>query len=432
MHSAMLTKLFRQTAVPVEYRPNFIHLYLDIGWFGVLSGSAINFLSIYATRIGATVFQIGLIGAMSAIVTLFLAIPAGRWLQTQNTGRAIFWTSVLYRLGYIPLIFLPWLFNAQGQIWAIIVITFLMAIPLTPLGIGFNALFAEAVPNDYRAHVAGIRNVVLSIAFVATSLISGYILDHVAFPVGYQIVFGIGFFGAAMSSLHLFFIKPVKTEARPRHFDDAPAAETQQGGPSQPKPEPVKRIASALSTLRLDIWRTPFRNVLLCLFSYHLAQYLALPIFPLYNVNVLKLNDNHIGIGTALFYLTVLFGSTQLSRFVRRLGHKRVTALGVAGMALYPFLLALSNQVWHFYFVSLLGGYIWAMAGGAFANYMLENIPPDDRPSHLAWYSIALNMAVLLGSLGGPLIANQMGLAGALFLFAGLRLLSGLAILKWG
>jgi MFS family permease len=428
----MLTKLFRQTAVPVEYRPNFIHLYLDIGWFGVLSGSAINFLSIYATRIGATVFQIGLIGAMSAIVTLFLAIPAGRWLQTQNTGRAIFWTSVLYRLGYIPLIFLPWLFNAPGQIWAIIVITFLMAIPLTPMGIGFNALFAEAVPNDYRAHVAGIRNVVLSIAFVATSLISGYILDHVAFPAGYQIVFGIGFFGAAMSSLHLFFIKPVKSEARPRHFDDAPTAETPPRGLSQPGPEPVKRIASALNTLRLDIWRTPFRNVLLCLFSYHLAQYLALPIFPLYNVNVLKLNDNHIGIGTALFYLTVLFGSTQLSRFVRRLGHKRVTALGVAGMALYPFLLALSNQVWHFYFVSLLGGYIWAMAGGAFANYMLENIPADDRPSHLAWYSIALNMAVLLGSLGGPLIANQMGLAGALFLFAGLRFLSGLAILKWG
>lgn len=428
----MLTKLFRQTAVPREYRSNFLHLYLDIGWFGVLSGSAINFLSIYATRLGATGFQIGLIGAMSAIVTLFLAIPAGRWLQTQNTGRAIFWSSVIYRLGYIPLIFLPWLFQAQGQVWAIIMITFLMAIPLTPLGIGFNALFAEAVPGEYRAHVAGIRNVVLSIAFVATSLISGYILDHVAFPAGYQIVFGIGFFGAAMSSLHLFFIKPVKTEARPRHFDDAPAAETPPRGLSQTGPEPVKRIASALNTLRLDIWRTPFRNVLLCLFSYHLAQYLALPIFPLYNVYVLKLNDNHIGIGTALFYLTVLFGSTQLSRFVRRLGHKRVTALGVAGMALYPFLLALSNQVWHFYFVSLLGGYIWAMAGGAFANYMLENIPPDDRPSHLAWYSIALNMAVLLGSLGGPLIANQMGLAGALFLFAGLRFLSGLAILKWG
>lgn len=432
MHSAMLTKLFRQTAVPREYRSVFLHLYLDIGWFGVLSGSAINFLSIYATRLGATGFQIGLISAMSAIVTLFLAIPAGRWLQTQNTGRTIFWTSVIYRLGYIPLIFLPWLFQAQGQVWAIIIITFMMAIPLTALGIGFNALFAEAVPGEYRAHVAGIRNVVLSIAFVATSLMSGYILDHIAFPAGYQIVFGIGFFGAAMSSLHLFFIRPVKTDVGTPRFDDAPTAGTPQPGHSQPQPDTIKTAASPLRSLRLDIWRTPFRNVLLGLFMYHLAQYLALPVFPLYNVYVLKLNDNHIGIGTALFYLTVLFGSTQLSRIVQRLGHKKVTGLGVAGMALYPFLLALSHQVWQFYFVSLLGGYVWAMAGGAFANYMLEHIPADDRPSHLAWYTIILNTAVLIGSLGGPLIANQMGLSGALILFALLRFLSGLGILKWG
>ncbi|HLE91090.1 MAG TPA: hypothetical protein VI753_08075, partial [Anaerolineales bacterium] len=158
----MLTKLFRQTAVPVEYRSNFLHLYFDIGWFGVLSGSAINFLNIYAIRIGATGFQIGLIGAMSAVVSLFLAIPAGRWLQTQQISKAIFWTAVFYRLGFLSFVFLPRLFDEQGQIWAIIAITFLMAIPLTPLGVGFNALFAEAVPSDYRAHVAGIRNVVLS------------------------------------------------------------------------------------------------------------------------------------------------------------------------------------------------------------------------------------------------------------------------------
>jgi hypothetical protein len=63
---------------------------------------------------------------------------------------------------------------------------------------------------------------------------------------------------------------------------------------------------------------------------------------------------------------------------------------------------------------------------------MLDHIPPDDRPSHLAWYTIILNTAVLIGSLGGPLIADQMGLSGALILFALLRFLSGLGILKWG
>ncbi len=419
MHSAMLNKLFRQTAVPREYRTNFMHLYFDMGWYGILSGSSISFLNIYATRLGASGLQIGLIGAMSAIVTLFLAIPAGRWLQSQHISKAIFRTSVLYRLGFLVFVLLPWLFNAQGQIWAIIAITFFMAIPLTPLGVGFNALFAEAVPNEYRAHVAGIRNILLSLAFMASSLISGYILDAVAFPVGYQIVFGIGFIGAAMSSLHLYFVKPLRTEPLPAFRD-------------QPKPDPVKQSTSPLSTLRLDIWRTPFRNILLVLFAFHLAQYLAIPVFPLYNVRVLNLTDNHIGIGTALFYLTVLFGSTRLSRMVHRLGHKTVTALGVMGMASFPFILALSNQVWQYYAASLIGGLAWALVGGAYANYMLEHIPPRDRPSHLAWYNIVLNAGILIGSLSGPAIADQIGLSTSLLLFAALRFLSGLFILKWG
>src|SRR5512138_1429515 len=126
----MLTKLFQQSSVPQEYRSNFLHLYMDIAWFGVLSGSAINFLNIYATRIGATAFQIGLIGAMSAVVSLILAIPTGRWLQTQNTNKAIFWSSVFYRIGFFAFVFLPMLASEAGQIWAIIALTFMMAIPM--------------------------------------------------------------------------------------------------------------------------------------------------------------------------------------------------------------------------------------------------------------------------------------------------------------
>src|SRR5512134_2036190 len=127
----MLSRFFQQSQIPDQYRANFLHLYLDIAWFGVLSGSAINFLNIYATRIGATGFQIGLIGAMPAVVSLFLAIPTGRWLQTQSTGKAIFWSSVFYRIGFIAFILLPYFLGEAAQIWAIIAIMFLMAVPLT-------------------------------------------------------------------------------------------------------------------------------------------------------------------------------------------------------------------------------------------------------------------------------------------------------------
>ena len=72
------------------------------------------------------------------------------------------------------------------------------------------------------------------------------------------------------------------------------------------------------------------------------------------------------------------------------------------------------------------------MISGSYANYMLEHIPAHDRPSHLAWYNIVLNAAVLIGSLVGPAISDMMGLTSALLLFAALRFLAGLTILKWG
>ena len=416
-----IIRVIKQTAIPVEYHANFRHLYYDIAGFGILSGSVINFLNIYAARIGATSFQIGLLGAMAAIVNLFLAIPAGRWLTKRNTNRAIFWTSVYYRFGFLFFIFIPKLFSEATQINAIIIVTLFMAIPLTPLGVGFNALFAEAVPDRFRAHVAGTRNVVLAVTFILVSLVSGYLLENLPFPLGYQVVFAIGALGAAFSSYHLYFIKPIADEKTT--VPSAPQADTDQ------KASAPRKLFSAL---RADILSTPFRRVLLALFAFHLTHTLTMPVYPLYNVRVLNVNDNHIGISTALYYITMLLGSVQFRRIVHRIGHKNVTGFGLAGMALYPILLAFTTKIWQFYAIALIGGFTWAWVNGAYANYMLERIPPNDRHSHLAWYTIILNIAILGGSLGGSIVADHIGLIYALLLFGVLRILAGFYIVKWG
>jgi MFS family permease len=417
----MRFNLFSQSDVPEKYRSNFWHLYLDIAWFGVLSGTSVNFLNVYATRLGASGLQVGLLTAMAAIVNLFLAIPAGRWIEKRHTGRAVFWASVLFRAGYFLWIPLPWIFNAHGQIWALITLAFLMAIPYTALGVGFNALFAESVPERFRARVAGTRNVTFAIAYMLTSFIAGYILKNMPFESGYQLIFAVGAFGAAMSSYHLYHVRPAQEEIFP--LQTAPRPDT------APRINPPHGFKSAL---RLDIWGTPFRNVLLVLFFFHLTQYLPNPLYPLYNVHVLNLNDNNIGTGTALYYFTVLLGSTQFKRIAHRFGNKKVSAIGAAGTATYPFLLAMSHNIWQFYTISLLGGFLFALINGAYVNYMLENIPSDDRPAHLAWYTIILNVAILSSSLAGPIVAAGIGLANALLIIGILRAFAGIAISKWG
>ncbi len=418
-----IRRFFDNPAIPREYRRNFIHLYFDIAWFGILSGSAISFLTVYAARLGASGFQIGLLGALPAVVSLVLSIPAGNWLQTQPVGKAVFWSAALSRIGYFLWILLPWLFGNQGQIWALAAITLAMGIPMCGLSVGFNALFAAAVPTEWRASVVGVRNVLQSLTFIISSLGTGYILDHLRFPIGYQVVFGIGFLSAAMSTLHLFFIRP------------------------QPEPGSVAIIASPViipkskettkrpgwhTSLRLDIWRTPYRNTLLVLLGFHLAQYLAIPLFTLYSVNYLHLTDANIGLGTALFYLTVLLGSTQFSHLQHQVGHHKLTGWGVSALCFYPIAMALSRNAFHYYLLSIVGGFAWALVAGAYANYLLERIPEDDRPSHLAWYNLILNAAVLFGSLAGPLLAGFIGIGTALIVFGILRFLAGIAILKWG
>ncbi len=417
-----IRRFFYNPAIPQEYRRNFIHLYIEIAWFGILSGSAINFLNIYAARLGASSFQIGLLGAMPAVVSLLLSIPAGNWLQKRPVGQSVFWTAVLSRLGYFLWIPLPWLFGNQGQIWALTVITLAMGIPMCGLSVGFNALFAASVPVEWRASVVGVRNVVQSLTYIIASLGTGYILYHLRFPVGYQVVFGIGFLSAALSTFHLFFVRPPK-ETVIAAFPDLK---------NYPSIEEKNRRHDWHAILRLDIWRTPYRKVLLVLLGFHLAQYLALPLFALYTVNELHLTDANIGIGTSLFYLTVLLGSTQLSRLEHKVGHHKLTGWGVVGMSIYPIAMALSHNAFHYYLLSIVGGFVWALVAGAYANYLLERIPEDDRPSHLAWYNIILNSAVLFGSLAGPFLAGFIGIGMALIAFGTLRLLAGIAILKWG
>jgi MFS family permease len=130
--------------------------------------------------------------------------------------------------------------------------------------------------------------------------------------------------------------------------------------------------------------------------------------------------------------VTVFVGSTQLDGLVRRLGNKRVIVIGGLFMSSYPAFMALAQGLDLFLVGSILGGLGWSLTGGALTNYVLEKVPADHRPAYLAWYNMALNAALLVGSLVGPWLAGMITVPVALLLFASLRCLAALAILLWG
>lgn len=421
-------KLFQPSQpVPNAYRGIFLHLFLDIAWYGILAGSTVAFLSVYATRQGATDRQIGLISAAPALINLLFALPAGSWLSKRPLGRAVFWTSVLQRMFYLVLVPLPVLLIPGAQVWVIIAMTLLMTIPGTAMVVGFNAQFGEAVPLEWRGYVAGTRNALLSVISTVFTLISGLILDRVIFPTGYQIVFAMGIVGAGMSSLHLYLLS-TKIDSHPGGANEFAQPRTTAGRTLAL--EALALYRRGVQSLRLDAMRGHFARIMALLFGWHLMQFMAIPTVTPYIVNHLHVSDQLIGLATGLFNMTVFVGSLKLNDVANRFGNKIVTGAGVMGLSLYPILTSLGTG--GYVAANLIGGLAWAMAGGAIYNYILENVPADDRPAHIAWYSLVSNAAILIGSLSGPAIAGIIGPALALVLFGIGRFLAGAAIMKWG
>lgn len=421
------------TTPPPELRRIFLHFALDIGWYGVLNGSILAFISVYITRLGGSATQVGMINAIPGVAALLLALPAGQWLSNRQVSWNVFVSSVISRFFYLVLIAIPALIGANQQITVIIIAIFCMSIPGTVTNVGFTALLGEGAPPAWRGYLSGIRNSLFAITNVLTLLLSGWILSVVSFPMGYQIVFTLGSFGAAMSSLHLFFLhkslQPISDNQKHPALINNKVLRVSGIVPG------VKSPAGSLGSLwnlRLDILRGPFLVTILLMFVFHLFQFIGVPIFPVYSVNVLKYSDQVISLGLAIFYGTVFLGSTQVARMTDRLGHKTLFGVAVCLFGLYPGLLIFSTSVLMYLITHALGGLAWSMAGGAIFNYVLEKSPSIDRPAHIAWYMIAMNSGMLLGSLGGPWLSDLFGMMSVLIICAVTRFLAGVAILRWG
>ncbi len=417
-HCTSMTALGRG-AVPPVHRANFTALYWDIFCFGILAGTAINFLPIFAVRLGADPFRVGLLTSGPAFVNLLLSLPAGQWLRHRDVLRMTQVTAFINRFGYLLMVVLPWLLPPSAVLDVLPIVVVGMALPGVILAISFNATFAEVVPPEWRALVVGRRNAVLAIASTVASLAGGQLLGMLPEPLNYQVLFIIGALGGFGSA---YFVARVR---RPEPFrgGDAATQAAQAGRFSR-----WLNRARMRDALRLDLVRSRFGVLMLAYLVFYLAQFTAIPLQPVFWVQNLHLTDFEIGIGNALFYLTLMVGSLALAPLTARYGMYWLMTIGSVLYGLYPLITAQAQDAWLFYFVSLLGGVIWGIAGGSLTGWLMQDVPAGDRPAHMALHNVVLNLGTLAGTLLGPALADLVGTRDGLWISGWMRVAAGIII----
>ncbi len=395
-----------------------------------------TFLVVYATRLGASSFQIGLLTAGPAIVQLLLSLPVGRALERLPVIPATAFSAFLQRFGYILLVFLPWLPQDSLEIWLIILIILVGSIPGTFLMIGFNALLADLVPVPLRGKVVGRRNALLAISLSLSTLVSGYLLDTIRMPLNYQLVFGIGAVGAMMSTYQLARLsrpgEPPKRVFRP--LGDIARPGSSVWSPHALAASGLRFLTrgSGKSLIRMDLLRTSFGVMMAAYLAFYTAQYLGIPLYPGFMVNVLSLKDSQISLGFVFFYLTMFLGSLSVNGISQRFGHRGVLVSGALLFSIYPFLFAIAQGPGYYYLASILGGYVWALVSAGLINRLMERTPSDERPAGMALHNLTMNSGILIGSLAGPGVGEMMGARPALWFATFARLAAGLIIWRWG
>lgn len=379
-------------AFPAGHRRNFNLMFLDVAFWGILNGSTVVFLAIYASRLGASAAQIGLLTASPALMNMLFSFAASNFSRGKSVYVITRWAWLITRIFYLFLIPIPLFLPAQTQIWVIIVITLLMNVSGTVAAVIGNAFFADAVPLRFRGSVVGTRNALLAVTSTLTSLAVGQILKNMPFAQGYSIVFTIGCVGATLSLIALFMVRPVKDSEAEAVPEDAQSDPSSKGG------------------IRLEIIRGQFGRVVLTSFIFQAAVFWANPVFPLYQVHSLKLSDVAISQGTSLFWVVYFLASTQSGELARRWGFRKLFGIGTFGTGLALLIITYASQNWIYMAAQVVSGTAWAWIGGGMINYVLERVPANDRPSHLAWFNMAVNAAILAA---GLLVPRLLGLGGS-------------------
>jgi len=428
----------RSANMPATQLANFRHLYWDIAWFGIAFGSTMSFLPVFATRLGAAGWQIGLLNALPALVSVIFTLPAGRWVEGHPLDRVLKQTVFLQRAGFLLLLPLPFLFSAGWQISAVLLLTLLMAIPGTALVIGFNAMLAATVAPEYRGMVVGRRNALLAGSVMISFLLCGAILERLSFEWGYFAVFGLGAIGALISAYHVIAVKI--PEVPPKFAGRALGDAAQTGRLSALSVSAPQRLTLGLRMLMR--WRPQigsFKQIsvafwwaMLAYFIFHFAQLMPGPLFPIFWVREAQLTDGQIGWVNAVFYLAMLVTAPLLAPLAKRMENRRLNVVGAILLGVYPLLTAMSSGMSLLIVAGILGGATWAILSGALYNRLLEVVPDNNRPAHLAVYNLILNVAMLSSTMLGPLMADVIGLREILFVAATLRFISGFALARWG
>ena len=379
--------------------------YVQIDAVGVALGNASSpFLPVFLTRMGATNIQIGLLSSMPGVTGLIMAIVVGRFLQTRRN--IVPWFSMARLLvisSYALTGLVPFLVPREYVVMAVLAIWAVATLPQIVVNVGFSVVMNSVAGPEGRFDLMSRRWSILGFTTAVTVALAGQVLDRIAEPLNYQVVFLALSVGGLISYYFSSRIQLVDSQSQP------PPA----GGAIQ------SRLRGYLELIRHE---PAFISFTLKRFVYLSGITLAVPLFPLYFVRELDAPDSWIGLVNTAQTAVLLVGYPLWAFLSRRRGSRFVLLASTLIVGLYPGMVALTHNQTLIIVFAAMAGIFQAGMDLVFFDELMKTIPPQYSPTFVSLAQSIQYLSAILAPLIGTALAAQIGIGNVLLISAGLRL----------
>jgi hypothetical protein len=393
-------------------KKNYLNVQIDGIAIGLASAAG-PFLPVFLARLGASNFQVGLLTAMPAFTGLFLAIAVGEFLQSRRqvvpwfSGARLLVISAYALTGLVPF-FLP----QEYIVPAVLIIWACATIPQTMVSVSFTVVMNAVAGPQGRYELMSRRWAILGLTTSLAVAAVGQTLDRISFPFNYQVVF----LGLSLGGLvSYYYSSHIELEDA-----DPPTRAT---GLS-----PLQRVRSYADLVRAE---PAFVSFMIKRFVFLSGTTLALPLFPLYFVREVGADDGWIGIISMAQTGVLLFGYLFWARQSRQRGSRLVLLWTTFGLTLYPLLTAMTHDVRWIVVYAGISGIFQAGLDLVFFDELLKTFPARYSATFVSLAQMLQYLSTVASPLVGTMLADQIGLGGALVVSAGLRL-AGFGLFAWG
>ena len=380
--------------------------YVLIDGVGVsIANVAAPFLPVLLTRLGASNFQVGLLTSMPGVTGLILAIVVGRFLQSRSNIVPWYGLSRLLVIACYTLTgIIAFTVSGQAAVIAILVIWGLATIPQTGLAVAFSVVMNAVAGPEGRYALLSRRWAIFGLTGVVVTFFITRVIDRVDFPLNY----GLMFMGLSLGGLISYYFSR-KIEL-----------------PPQTPPAPVPSSSafdSARSYFSLIRSEPAFQSFTVKKFVYTSAIALGQPILPLFFVREVHATDAQIGTITMVMTMVMLVGYFLWPWMSRKYSGRVVLLATTLGLAFYPALTAATVKVEWIIVYAGIAGLFQAGLDLVFFDELMKTVPPEYSATFVSFSQSLQYFSAVIAPTVGTWFADSIGLGGALWVSAGLRLL---------